>query len=185
MAIDGPARLGLIGGECTGKSTLAAALAGDLPACVVGETLREFVDREGRTPRQDEQRALMTEHQDREDAAAEACLVPTLVCDPASLMTAVYSVLYFDDGSLVAEAAQRAGQYGLLAWCDIDLPWQPDGVHRDGPTHRSRADDIIARIVRQELTPRGIAVVRASGSVHRRVAAVRRAWQLGGHLRPT
>ena len=185
MAGEGPARIGLIGGECTGKSTLAVALAENLPAGIVAETLREFVEREGRTPREDEQRDLMAEHRAREDAASDSCRLPALVSDPASFMTAVYSVLYFDDDSLVVEAAELARRYALLAWCDVDLPWSPDGLHRDGPAHRNRADAIIARLVREELTPRGIAVVRASGSLRHRVAAVRLAWQPPGHLRPT
>ena len=43
-------RIGLIGGEGSGKTTLATALASALPACAVDEGLRAFVDREGRTP---------------------------------------------------------------------------------------------------------------------------------------
>ncbi len=50
-----PRRIGLVGGEGTGKTTLASALAVALPACVVDESLRAFVEREGRTPRADEQ----------------------------------------------------------------------------------------------------------------------------------
>jgi hypothetical protein len=94
-------------------------------------------------------------------------------------------VLYFDDDSLISEAAELARGYALLAWCDMDLPWQPDGDHRDGPGHRARADAIIARLVRDEIAPRGIPVARVSGTLSDRVAAVRRAWQPGGHLPPT
>ena len=46
-------RIGLIGGEGSGKTTLATALASALPACAVDEGLRAFVDREGRTPRRE------------------------------------------------------------------------------------------------------------------------------------
>jgi nicotinamide riboside kinase len=54
-------RLGLVGGECSGKSTLAAALAAALPALVVDESLRGFVEREARTPAREEQEPLMRE----------------------------------------------------------------------------------------------------------------------------
>jgi len=185
VTIHAPARLGLIGGECTGKSALAQALAEGLPACKVSEALRDVVERTGRAPSRVEQRDLMIEQQAREDAAAGTCLRSTLVADPAPLMTAVYSLLYFDDDSLVAEALELARGYALLAWCDVDVPWQPDGPQRDGPDHRDRAHAIIADLVRTQLAPRGIAVVRASGPLPVRVEAVRRAWQPRGHLGPT
>ncbi len=170
-------RIGLIGGEGSGKSTLAVALADALPACVVDEGLRAFVEREGRTPRREEQDSLMYEQAAREDEAAAACTQPVLVADPAPLMTAVYSLLYFDDDSLVAPAVRQAAGYDLVAWCRPDVPWAPDGIQRDGAGHRDAADAIIARLVRDELVPRGIRVLEVDGDVDHRVAAVRRAWQ--------
>ena len=172
-----PRRLGLIGGEGSGKTTLADALAGVLPACVVDESLRAFVGREGRTPRCDEQDALMRDQAVREDEAAAACPQPCLIADPAPLMTAVYSLLYFDDDSLVAPAVEQAAGYDLVAWCRPDVPWAADGIQRDGAGHRAAADAIIERLVRQELVPRGIRVIAVEGDVDHRVAAVRRAWQ--------
>lgn len=172
-----PERIGLIGGEGSGKTTLAVALAGCLPACVVDESLRAFVDREGRTPRLDEQDALMRAQAAREDEAAAACPHDWLVADPAPLMTAVYSLLYFGDDALVEPAVRQAHGYALVVWCRPDIPWAPDGRQRDGPGHRDAADAIIGRLVREELAPRGIRVVDAGGDVEHRVAAVRRAWQ--------
>ena len=172
-----PWRIGLIGGEGSGKTTLAMALAGALPACVVDESLRAFVEREGRTPRLDEQEALMRDQAAREDEAAALCRHPWLVADPAPLMTAVYSLLYFDDDTLVAPAVRHAAGYQLLVWCRPDVPWVPDGRQRDGSGQRDAADAIIGRLVREELAPRGIRVTGAEGDVDDRVAAVRRAWQ--------
>jgi nicotinamide riboside kinase len=180
-----PRRLGLIGGEGTGKSTLALALARALPACVVDESLRAFVAREGRTPRRDEQAALMREQAAREEAMAGTCPHPALVADPAPLMTAVYSVLYFDDDSLVAPAVRQAAGYDLVAWCRPDVPWADDGIQRDGDGHRAAADTIIARLVHEELVPRGIRVIAAEGDVDHRVAALTRAWQRSGPHSPT
>ena len=172
-----PRRLGLVGGECTGKTSLAAALEKVLPACRVDEALRGFVEREGRPPRHDEQISLLAAQQAREDAAALACPHPWLVADPAPLMTAVYSRLYFDDTSLMAPAAEQADGYSVVIWCADDLPWTPDGVHRDGPDFRSRADAIIAEMVREHLHPRGIEVLRVAGPLEDRVARVGRACQ--------
>jgi nicotinamide riboside kinase len=173
-------RIGLIGGESTGKSTLAQALAARLPACVVDEGLRDFVEREGRPPLRDEQSAVLLDQQAREEAAADACPHETLIADPAPLMTAVYSLLYFDDPSLVRPAADLAAGYSLVVWCRPDIPWTADEGHRDGPDQRAAADRVIADLVRAELEPRGIRVVAATGSVAARVTAVTRAWQPGG-----
>jgi nicotinamide riboside kinase len=178
-------RIGLIGGECTGKSTLAHALAAALPGCVVEESLRAFVDDHGRPPLQHEQAALMAEQQAAESAAAETCPHPALVSDPAPLMTAVYSQLYFDDDSLVAPAVEHARRYDLVVWCDDDLPWSPDGAQRDGEAFRTRAAVLIDRLVRDRLVPQGIPVLRVRGSVEERLAAVAVAWQPGPPSRPT
>ncbi len=170
-------RIGLIGGEGTGKTTLATALASALPACAVDEGLRAFVDREGRTPRRGEQHALLVDQAAREEEVAAGCPHAWLVADPAPLMTAVYSLLYFDDDSLVAPAVGHAAGYDLVVWCRPDFPWSPDGIQRDGAAARDEADVIIGRLVAEELGPRGIRVLEARGVVDDRVAAVRRAWQ--------
>lgn len=172
-----PLRLGLIGGECTGKTTLAAALASRLPGCLVDEALRELVAREGRPPVREEQAALLADQQAREEAVAHGCRQPWLVADPAPLMTAVYSRLYFDDDTLTASAVEHARGYALVVWCADDLPWTADGAQRDGPEFRSRADAIIDDLVRVHLAPRGIDVLRVHGSVQERLEQVGRAWQ--------
>ncbi len=181
----GPLRIGLIGGECTGKSSLAEALAAALPACRVDEVLRETTDREGRPPRQDQQAGILAQQQAREDATARECPHAWLVADPAALMTAVYSRVYFDDDSLTAAASDLASGYSLVVWCADDLPWTADGAHRDGPDARSRADTVIAAVVREHLEPRGIRVLRVNGPLEERVARVRRACQPGRPGAPT
>jgi len=174
-------RLGIVGGECSGKSTLARDLARDLPACLVPEELRAFVDRHGRPPLRGEQAGLLARQAAAEDEAARSCLLPWLVADPAPLMTAVYSVLYFDDPSLLPEAADHARGYDLLVWCDPDIPWEPDPGQRDGPDLRARADAIIADVVRDRLAPAGVRVLRVAGDEVARVTSVRdaadRAWR--------
>ena len=65
----------LVGAESTGKTTLAGELGLALATrgqrvAVVGEVLREFCDREARTPRRDEQAAIAAEQTRRIDAAA-------------------------------------------------------------------------------------------------------------------
>jgi nicotinamide riboside kinase len=165
----------LIGAECSGKSALALALADALPAVVATEVLREFVEQEGRTPRAGEQRSIMLLQQEREDALADAHPDAVVIGDPAALMTAIYGVAYFDDESLMADAARLARQYSLLVWCDIDVPWQSDGIQRDGEAMRTRVHQLIGDVLTDSWADAPL--VRASGSLHDRITVVRRAWQ--------
>lgn len=155
-------RIGLIGGECTGKSTLARDLVDELNRelaihseryppvriLIVGERLRQFVATQGRTPRPDEQGGIMADQRTDEDRAAGVCDIA--IADPATIMTAVYSELYFGDLSLWPLALRDARDYHLLLWCRPDIPWEPDPGQRDGPSYRQGADEIIARAVASE-----------------------------------
>jgi len=138
-------RIGLIGGECTGKSTLARDLAAALPgtAIVVPEFLRTFVLDHGRPPRADEQAMIMATQAEQEFIAAQGN-PDWLIADPAPAMTAIYSQVYFDDDSLLASAQQQLRSYDVVLWCDTDLPWQPDPGQRDGAHMRAAAHDAIA-----------------------------------------
>ena len=154
--------IALLGAESTGKSTLAAGLGAALGARglrvdVVAEALREFCEREGRTPRADEQAAIAATQTRRiEEAAASSEIV---VADTTALMIAVYSDLLFGDTNLyaAAEAAQRRCDLTLLT--ALDLPWQADGFIRDGAHVREPVD---AR-VRAALARAGVAFVPVAG----------------------
>lgn len=88
--------------------------------------------------------------------------------DPSALMTAIYSVAYFNDESLLSAAIDHQEAYALTVWCDVDLPWEADGAQRDGPLERQRVHDVIADVV-EKLS---IDVLKVSGSVEARVAQV-------------
>ena len=105
--------IALLGAESTGKTTLAIALRAALvaegrEAVVVPEYLREFCDREQRTPRPVEQRAIADEQTRRIEAAAIAhrCVI----ADTTALMIAVYSDQVFSDTGLYAHAQAARGQ---------------------------------------------------------------------------
>lgn len=183
-----PRRIGLLGPECSGKTTLARDLAGTLPACLVDEELRAFVDTQGRTPRRGEQAGILERQAAREEKVAEACRRPWLIADPAPLMTAVYSLEYFDDPGLLERGLSHARAYHLLIWCAPDLPWEPDGEMRDGPDRRASTDATIARVLQAAEVEGLPPVLRAEGSPAHRVRSVtsslgggagRQAWQPG------
>jgi nicotinamide riboside kinase len=148
--------IAIVGAESSGKSTLAVALAArvvdqtGLRCTVVAEFLREWCEREQRTPRADEQQAIATEQQRRIDSAAAGHDI--VIADTMPLMVAVYSQLLFDDLSLVdmAISAQRGASLTLLT--ALDLPWVADGLQRDGQHVREPVD----RAVRALLTAHGL-----------------------------
>jgi len=143
--------IAIVGAESTGKSTLAAALAArigeqtGLRCAVVSEFLREWCDREGRTPRADEQAAIAGEQQRR--VAAAAASHELVVADTMPLMVAVYSQLLFDDAALLpmAIAAQRSTALTLLT--ALDLPWVADAHQRDGEHVRVPVDSLLRTLL--------------------------------------
>ena len=138
--------IALLGAESTGKTTLAEALVRALrgdgrSAALVTETLREFCDEQQRTPRQDEQ-AGIADMQTRRiaDAARTADLV---VADTTALMIAVYSDKVFGDTGLYASAVDAHRACDLTLLTALDLPWQADGLQRDGPQVREPVDAML------------------------------------------
>ena len=176
------------GDALVGLAENAERVADALGVAVGGrdrEGVRAFVDERGRAPRADEQRTLMLEQQRAEDEQARSCARGVLVADPAALMTAVYSLAYFDDDGLLPDAIALAGGYDLIVWCDTDLPWVPDGAQRDGPGVREREHVLIAALVRERLAPTGVPVLLVSGPTASRIDLVLRAWQPRGLSAPT
>ena len=168
----------LLGGECTGKTSLATAVAEDQRArgrsvLVVSEALRDFVDSTGRTPHRDEQEAVWRSQCDSLTNAldtARAGGVDLVVCDPAPLMTAVYSIQYFADDSLLDPALAATESADLLIWCQPDLPWQPDGLHRDGPEARHATHELLSSLAVPQLDEQLLHI--AAGSLQQRVTDV-------------
>ena len=104
-------------------------------AQVLPELLRDWCASHGRTPQAHEQAALMQAQIDAENQAL-ALMNPgqdaIVFCDSAPLLTAVYSVFYFADNSLLAAAHLHHRRYAMTLWLQPDLPWVADGLQRDG-----------------------------------------------------
>lgn len=169
--------MALLGAECTGKTALAEALAHALPGQGAGrctwvpEWLRVWCEREGRTPRPDEQAAIAREQTRRiEQACAEHDWV---VADTTALMTAVYSLHLFGDDSLMAEALDAQARYAVTLVTDNDLTWQADGIQRDGPQVR----EPVQRLLRGALDSRGLPWVMVRGTGPSRLQSALQAWR--------
>lgn len=137
----------LLGTESTGKTTLCHALALSLRAAghdavVVSEYLREFCDREARTPTPEEQAPIAREQARRVEVAAARHAI--VLADTTPLMTAVYSDWVFGDASLYDEAlAWQRERVDCTLVTGLDLPWLPDGLQRDGPHVREPIDAML------------------------------------------
>ncbi|MCE2658798.1 MAG: ATP-binding protein [Rubrivivax sp.] len=135
--------IALLGAECTGKTALAHGLADTLrhhgwPVGCVDEWLRSWCQTQGRTPQAAEQRAIAETQQQRIEASRRAW--PVTVCDTTPLMTAVYSVHYFGDTGLLPWALRLQAEHTLTLLLSPDLPWEADGLQRDGEAVRAAVD---------------------------------------------
>jgi nicotinamide riboside kinase len=167
-------RLAILGAECTGKSELTQslrerlALQTGLRVAAVGEWLREWCDIHQRTPLQHEQAAIAEEQQRRIEAACAGHDI--VVSDTTALMTAVYSLWYFNDPSLVDSAIAAHASIDLVLLTALDLPWQADGHQRDGEHVREPVDDLLRGL----LIAQGLPFSVVHGTLNSRSEA---AWQ--------
>ena len=158
-------RAALIGGESTGKTTLAAALAADLGTCWVPEYGRELWERRGGDLRFDDLLAIAREQVAREEAAL-ARADRWLICDTTPLVTMFYSQAMF--GRVDPPLEELAGRaYDSHFLCDADLPFIQDGTRRD-EAFRARQN----RWYEERLARRGIrfAILRGTLAERRQTA---------------
>jgi nicotinamide riboside kinase len=157
--------ISLVGAESTGKTTLARSIAQALQARgervgIVEEYLREFCAAEGRTPRIEEQRDIAEEQTRRiRSAAAQHAIV---IADTSALMIAVYSDIVFGDTSLYPSATAAHAGVDLTLLTALDLPWQADGLQRDGPHVREPVDALVRRALDAARLP--YAIVAGAGA---------------------
>ncbi len=139
----------LLGGESTGKSTLATALCTALrdkgvATALVPEHLRTWCEARGRAPHQAEQAMVAAEQEAQINAAV--CSMPpvrVVIADTTPLVIAAYSDLYFQDTSLYPAALVWQQQARLNLLMGLDVPWVPDGLFRDSPRLRERTDEVL------------------------------------------
>jgi nicotinamide riboside kinase len=162
-------KIAILGPESTGKTQLAQSLsahwnAQGQSALWVPEVLREWCNREGRTPQPHEQSDICREQAAR---VLQASAVDWLIADTTPLMTAIYSELLFADCTLYDFALEHQRHYDLTLVMGLDLPWVADGLQRDGAHVREPVD----RLLRAALDEGGLAYQVIHGSGEQRTAA--------------
>lgn len=124
-------RVALLGGESTGKSTLAAALARNLRTIHVAEYGRELWERRGGKLEFEDLLAIAREQIRREDAALlDPAAHRFLICDTTPLTTLFYSLEMFGHAAPELEALARRHYHHVLL-CADDFPFSQDGTRRD------------------------------------------------------
>ena len=141
-------KIGIVGAECSGKSTLASALHSALQnsypsVAVIAEYLREWTTLHGRPPIAHEQDHVATAQVLRAQQAQTACVV----IDTTPLVTAVYSDVLFHDSSLYKAGVEFQRSLDVTLLLCLDLPWMPDGIQRDGVAMQQRIDTRLREIL--------------------------------------
>ena len=157
-------RVCVVGAESTGKTTLAAALAGHFQTVWVPEYAREYLTANGNVVTPADMPLIA-----RGQAASEQRLARQanrlLVTDTNLLTTMLWHERYF--GEAPAEIQQLAAEHTahLYLVCGLDVPWVPDDL-RDSPGHRQWFHDRF----HEELTDRGLPFVVLTGPHEERLA---------------
>ena len=174
-------RVALLGGECTGKTTLASALqttlnSADKPVRWVPEALREWCQIHGRTPLPPEQQAIARWQAQRVVEASDCAL---LLVDTTPLMTAIYSDLLFHDDSLYRMALEHQRDYQLNLVLQADIPWVADPGQRDGPQARQRVHDRLLEVLHTAGLDYSLIQGFGPARTEQALQALARAWPTG------
>jgi len=126
-----PLRVVVTGSECTGKTTLARALAARFDAPWVPEFCRGYQDAKG-APLGASDVEPIARGQVAAAEAAEASARDLVVLDTDLLSTVVYARHYYGGCPGWVEEAACARRADLYLLCAPDLPWEADGQRDRG-----------------------------------------------------
>lgn len=156
-------RVVVTGSECTGKTTLARALARRYETAWVPELARDFVARKGAPADAGDVGEIARGQIAREEQAAGAGSL--LILDTDLLSTLVYSRHYYGGCPPWIEEALEGRPADLYLLAAIDVPWVADGDQRDRGDRREE----MQALFRDALTSRRLPFVDICGPPEDRV----------------
>jgi len=156
-------RIALIGGESSGKSTLAAALAEHFGTRVAPEYGRELWLRKKGLLEREDYLHIAEQQIARERAEAEQAH-RYVFCDTTPATTLFYARDAFGSADARLEVLARR-RYELQVLCAPDFPFVQDGTRRDSTFRRAQHDFYLAWLERSE-DPWMVAQGRIEARVH-------------------
>ncbi len=164
-------RIALLGGESSGKTTLAQALAAALHTAWVPEYGRQRWEELRETLDVPELLAVARRQVALEEAAEAGSKSEWIVCDTTPLTTLQYCL--HDHGQAPPELQALARRpYALTVLCEPDFDFVQDGARRDDGFRRAQHAWTLAR-----LAEAGVQPLRVRGTVAQRVQQVLQALQ--------
>ena len=151
-------RIAITGPECSGKTTLAEALAAHYGTLWVPEYAREYLADLGRPYRFEDIGAIARGQLEREARYALRAK-RFLFCDTEAIVAKIWSEFTFKRCDPWILAVLESRSYALYLLTDIDLPWEDDPL-REHPTQRAPLFDLYYR----ELVARNLPFEVVSGS---------------------
>ena len=162
-------RLAILGGESSGKTTLARDLAAQMGTAWVPEYGRQRWEELRQTLSAGELVRVARQQvawEDQHAASAQVRAQGWLVCDTTPLTTLQYCL--FDHGHAPAELQTLARRhYDVTVLCLPDFKFVQDGCRRDDPFRTQQHDWTVARLAAMGVTPWVV-----SGSVEARLSQV-------------
>ena len=158
-------KVAIVGPECTGKSTLAEALANHYQTVWVPEYARGYLDNLVRPYNEDDLLSI-----GRGQLRLENSWLRTanrvLVCDTDLLVLKVWSDFKYGHTSREILDEMNLSSYDLHLLTYIDVPWVEDPL-REHPHQR----DVLFDIYHKELKKAGVPFVEIRGSAKERLEA--------------
>jgi NadR type nicotinamide-nucleotide adenylyltransferase len=155
------------GSECTGKTTLATTLAREYGVECVPEYVRTFIAAMGDRPQFSDHGPIARGQKALEDEY-RARAKKLVIHDTDLVSTVAYCRHYFGRCPEWIEADATVRRAPLYLLCEIDVPWEADGL-RDRSDRRQEMHDLF----RSVLDDIGATYVTLSGSRADRLAAAR------------
>ena len=147
-----PLRVVLTGSECTGKTTLARALAVHYHAAWSPEVARDYLERKGSPLTAEDVEPIARGQRAAEDAVARGT-GDVIFLDTDLVSTVLYARHYYGACPSWIEQEARARRGDLYLLNHPDVAWKPDGLQRDRGDQRALMHELFVRTLREFEAP--------------------------------